>query len=57
LIQVIDDFLPQFHFEDVQKLFLSEMMPWFYNANVVTGDNHFMFTHAFMDDGRVINRI
>jgi hypothetical protein len=53
--QVFKNFLPQAHFEDLTRLFMSEILPWHYNDRVVSTEKHFMFTHGFMNDGKVIN--
>ena len=39
----------------IRDVFLTEKLPWHYNDRVVSTERHFMFTHAFMDNGRVIN--
>ncbi|MFT5571853.1 MAG: hypothetical protein ACI9FR_000774 [Cryomorphaceae bacterium] len=53
--QILKNFLPQQHFEDLQRLMMTEMLPWFFNDRVVTTEKHFMFTHAFMNDGKITN--
>ncbi|MCB1693534.1 MAG: hypothetical protein KDI19_12275 [Pseudomonadales bacterium] len=55
MTEIIKNFLPRQHFEDVKRLFLTEMLPWHFNDRVVSTEHQFMFTHAFMNDGRVIN--
>ena len=52
---VYKNFLPAPHFQAMQELFLTEKIPWHYNNRVVTTERHFMFTHTFMNDGRVVN--
>ena len=52
---VYKNFLPAPHFQAMQELFLTEKIPWHYNNRVVTTERHFMFTHTFMTNGRVIN--
>ena len=52
---VYKDFLPSPHYRVIRDLFLTEKLPWHYNDRVVSTERHFMFTHAFMDNGRVIN--
>ncbi len=52
---VYRDFLPAAHFKVVYDLFMKEKLPWFFNDRVVSTERHFMFTHAFMDDGQLIN--
>jgi len=55
MTRVFRNFLPKPHFEDIERLFMAEMLPWHFNDRVVSTEKHFMFTHAFMEDGRVIN--
>ncbi len=52
---VYKNFLPPAHFKAMQDLFLTEKIPWHFNNRVVSTEKHFMFTHAFMNNGRVIN--
>jgi hypothetical protein len=52
---VYKDCLPKPHYRVIRDLFLTEKLPWHYNDRVVSTEHHFMFTHAFMDNGRVIN--
>ena len=55
---IIDNFLPENLFSELQKLMLSTRFPWYYNDNVVTSisgndnsvsnyDGVFQFTHVF----------
>jgi len=53
--EIFQDFLPDFHFRDIDQLFMTQMLPWFFQDTVVTGHKHFMFSHVFMDDGKVVN--
>lgn len=55
MTDVYQDFLPEAHFADIRRLFMSGMIPWHYSDRVVSTERHFMFGHTFMDDGRVIN--
>lgn len=55
MTKVYQDFLPREHFEDVRQLMMTERLPWFFNERVVSTEQHFMFTHTFMEDGRVVN--
>lgn len=52
---VYKNFLPEPHYKVVRDLFLTEKLPWHFNDRVVSTVHQFMFTHTFMDDGRVIN--
>ena len=49
------NFLPQAHFEVIQRLFMSEILPWHFNDRVVSTKPQFMFVHGFMNDGKVVN--
>jgi len=53
--EIYEDFLPADHFAVVKDLFMSEKLPWHFNDRVVSTERHFMFTHTFMNDGKVIN--
>ena len=53
--EIYEDFLPAEHFAVVRDLFMSEKLPWHFNDRVVSTERHFMFTHTFMNDGKVIN--
>lgn len=55
MADVYQNFLPEDHFADIQRLFMADMIPWFFTDRVVSTDKHFMFGHVFMDDGQVIN--
>lgn len=56
MTEVHQNFLPAAHFAVVKKLFMSEILPWHFNDRVVSTERQFMFTHTFMDDGKVINQ-
>lgn len=55
MTRIYPDFLPAPHYRVIRELFLTERLPWHFNDRVVSTERHFMFTHAFMDDGRVVN--
>lgn len=55
MVNIYKNFLPAEHFADVEKLFMKNLMPWFFTDRVVSTERHFMFAHTFMDDGQVIN--
>lgn len=52
---VYQNFLPDDHFADIERLFMTNMIPWFFSDQVVSTDKHFMFGHTFMEDGQVVN--
>ena len=55
MTKIYKNFLPREHFDVVQRLFMSEILPWHFNDRVVTTERQFMFVHAFMNDGQVVN--
>lgn len=49
-MQIFDDFLEPGEFNQMQRVFLSEEFPWFYNNNVVCGQGNrdlFQMCHTF----------
>lgn len=56
MVEIISNLLPAEHFADVEQLFMAHHLPWFFNDRVVTTERHFMFSHIFMDNGKVINQ-
>lgn len=54
-VQVFQDFLPAGHFADIQRLFMTNLIPWYFSDHVVSTERHFMFGHTFMEDGQIIN--
>jgi len=55
MVDIYQDFLPEPHYRVMRELFLTEKLPWYFNDRVVSTERQFMFTHAFMDNGQVIN--
>jgi hypothetical protein len=55
MTEVFKDFLPDAHFADIKRLFMTNVIPWHYTDRVVSTEKHFMFGHTFMEDGRVVN--
>ena len=55
MAQVHQDFLPDDHFADIHRLFMTNLIPWYFSDHVVSSEKHFMFGHTFMEDGQVIN--
>ena len=53
--QVHQNFLSEAHFADIQRLFMTNMIPWYFTDRVVSTEKHFMFGHTFMEDGQIIN--
>ena len=56
MIEVFENFLPQAHFDDIKRLLMTNMMPWYYTDHVVSTEKHFMFGHTFMENGQVVNQ-
>ena len=55
-MEVIDNFLPEDDFLDLQSLLLGEYFPWYYNDYVLTTPSNFtslnyQFIHLFYKDG------
>lgn len=55
MADIYQDFLSEVHFADIQRLFMTHMIPWYYSDHVVSSEKHFMFGHTFMENGEVIN--
>ena len=55
MTQVHQNFLSEAHFADIQRLFMTNMIPWFFTDRVVSTEKHFMFGHTFMEDGQIVN--
>ncbi len=55
MADIYQDFLPKDHFADLQKLFMTNMIPWFFSDHVVSTEKHFMFSHVFMEDGNLLS--
>ena len=55
MTNVYQNFLPEWHFADIKRLFMTETIPWHFTDRVVSTEKHFMFGHTFMEDGKVIN--
>ena len=52
-INIIDNFLPDYYFKQLQSRLLGEYMPWFHNEYITTEDddknNKFQFIHLLYD--------
>ncbi len=55
MTEIYQDFLPDPLYRVIRDLFMTEKIAWHYNDRVTTRDQHYMFTHTFMNDGQVIN--
>lgn len=56
MVDIYENFLTGTHFSDIEKLFMTHTLPWFFTDRVVSTEQHFMFAHTFMDDGKIINQ-
>ena len=54
-MEVIDDFLPSYYFEEIQSSLLGSHFPWYYNSSILTAEHpqynpkSFQFYHQFYD--------
>lgn len=55
MTDVYQNFLPEQHFANIKRLFMTNRLPWYYTDRVVSTDKHFMFGHTFMEDGKMVN--
>lgn len=58
MIEIRDNFLPKEEFLKIQKIFLSDIFPWYFNnykidSNNEEGLNNYQFTHAFYVDYKI----
>ena len=58
MIEIRDNFLPKEKFLKIQKIFLSDIFPWYFNdykidSNNKEGLNNYQFTHAFYVDYKI----
>ena len=56
MTDIYQNFLPEEHFADIKRLFLTNMLPWYFTDRVVSTEKHFMFGHTFMENGLVVNQ-
>lgn len=55
MTRVHRNFLPAPHFRAIERLFMTDVLPWHFNERAVTSARQFMFVHSFMNDGKVTN--
>jgi hypothetical protein len=55
VLKIHRNFLPTGHFKVIQRLFMTDVLPWHYNDRVVTTERQFMFVHPFINDGKIIS--
>lgn len=58
MIEIRDNFLPKEEFLKIQKIFFSDVFPWYFNnykidSNNEEGLNNYQFTHAFYVDYKI----
>jgi len=59
-MKVIDNFLPENIFRDIQKTFISDLCPFYFNMKVSSKKektNHFYFTHCLYDENEVTSKL
>lgn len=59
IFDVIDNYLPEEEFVELQKLFLSNNFPWYFSANVATTQDkglHFYMIHRFYKEHQWMSR-
>tara|TARA_B100001250_G_scaffold373391_1_gene359507 strand:- start:530 stop:1021 length:492 start_codon:yes stop_codon:yes gene_type:complete len=55
-MKVIDNFLPEYHFNQIQSIMMDSYFPWYYNSSINSSDGKgttlgdYQFTHTFYDD-------
>jgi len=52
MVEVHKNFLPEGHFADIKRLFMTNVIPWYFTDRVVSTEKHFMFGHTFMENGQ-----
>ena len=48
-LQVIDNFLGDYQFKQLESFLFRKEFPWYYNDNIISGDNRYQFTHMLYD--------
>ena len=54
-MKIIDNFLPDYQFKQIQSIFLGDMFPWYWNDGIVDSNNEgynpkdYQLTHVFFD--------
>ena len=54
-MEIIDNFLPEYQFKQIQSIFLGDLFPWYYNERIVNpteegyNSKDYQFTHTFFD--------
>ena len=56
-MQVIDNFLPQYQFKQLQSLILDHKFPWYYSSNILRDDDHYQFYHTIYNIHNVKDRV
>ena len=57
-MEVIENFLDDKVFQDIKKIMMSNLFPWYYNKGIINKDDTtaFMFTHTFFNDSKSNSR-
>ena len=48
-LQVIDNFLGDYQFKQLESFLFRKEFPWYYYDNIISGDNRYQFTHMLYD--------
>ena len=48
-LQVIDNFLGDYQFKQLESFLFRKEFTWYYNDNIISGDNRYQFTHMLYD--------
>ena len=48
-LQVIDNFLGDYQFKQLESFLFRKEFPWYYTDNIISGDNRYQFTHMLYD--------
>ena len=48
-LQVIDNFLGDYQFKQLESFLFSKEFPWYYYDNIISGDNRYQFIHMLYD--------
>ena len=52
-VEVIDNFLSNYHFKQLQTVLMADDFPWYYNEGIIRDDDGFQFIHAFYKNAMV----
>ena len=59
MVEVIDNFLPPYQFNQIQSCILHQYFDWYYNNGIVTANDNprgtYQFVHGFFDNSEVVD--